>query len=82
LDIGNKQNAIHEQKYTDLKEENIVLNGALKELLKSNRKNIKQKNIDDCSKEKVVSSAEYNNLIHRYYYYYYVIDPNFIDNKF
>jgi len=46
---------MHEQTYIDLKEENKVLNGVLKELLKSNREKIKQKNIDDCSKEKVVS---------------------------
>jgi len=60
LDIGNKQNAIHEQKRLDLKEENKVLNEVLKELSKSNRENIKQKNIEEYSREKNVSSAEYS----------------------
>jgi len=55
VDIGNKQNEIHEQKYIDLKEENE----RLKELLKSNRENIKQNTIDHYSKEKIVSSVEY-----------------------
>lgn len=58
MDIGNKQNAIHEQKLLDLKEENKRLNEVLKELSKSNRENVKQKNIDDCSKTKNVSSVE------------------------
>jgi len=55
VDIGNKQNAIHEQKILNLKEENKVLNEALKELSKSNREKIIQKNIDDYSKKKNVS---------------------------
>lgn len=57
LDIGNKQNAIHEQKLLDLKKENKELNEVL-ELSKSNRQNIKQQNIDDYSKKKNVRSAE------------------------
>jgi len=58
VDIGNKQNAMHEQKIINLKEENKVLNEALKKLSKSNREKIIQTNIDDYPKKKNVSSAE------------------------
>ena len=58
VEIGNKQNADHAQKILNLKEENKLLNETLKELTKSNLEKIIQKNIDDCSKKKNVSSAE------------------------
>ncbi|XP_022161015.1 uncharacterized protein PFB0145c-like [Myzus persicae] len=52
LDIGNKQNAVHEQNRLNLKEANNALNELVKELSKLNREKIKQKNTDDYSKEK------------------------------
>lgn len=60
MDIGNKQNAVHEQNRLNLKEANNALNELVKELSKLNREKIKQKNTDDYSKEKNVSSAEHN----------------------
>eukprot|EP00102_Acyrthosiphon_pisum_P014345 XP_008184350.1 PREDICTED: uncharacterized protein LOC100570726 isoform X2 [Acyrthosiphon pisum] len=52
VNIGNKQNAIHEQKVLNLKEENKLLNDALKKLSKSNREKITQNIIDDYLKKK------------------------------
>ncbi|KAE9523592.1 hypothetical protein AGLY_016144 [Aphis glycines] len=66
VDIGNKQLEIYDKECLDLKKENK----ALKELLKSTREIINEKNVDDNSKENIVSWVVYFFRKSSYYYYY------------